>query len=234
MRILVVAATGFEVLPFTRFLEEKFVRIGEASFQKGPVQVSVLITGVGIAMTTYALSRLYSLQRFDLAINAGIAGAFHRESSLGDVVEVSADTMGDLGVEERDGRFTSIFSLGLCDPNLAPFTDGWLHNPDREGLAFLPKVSGITVHKVHGSEERIREARDLYHAHVETMESAAFFYVCLQENIPFLAIRSISNYVEPRNREAWNIPLALEKLNQVLIGILEGFSGSITEEKEPG
>ncbi|MBK7474784.1 MAG: futalosine hydrolase [Haliscomenobacter sp.] len=234
MRILIVAATGFELLPFTRFLEEKFVRSGEYTFQKGAVQVSVLITGVGITMTTYALARLFPFQRFDLAINAGIAGAFHREPSLGDVVEVSADTMGDLGVEERDGRFASVFSLGLCDPNLAPFTDGWLHNPDREGLAFLPKVSGITVHKVHGSEERIREVRELYHADVETMESAAFFYVCLQEKIPFLAIRSISNYVEPRNREAWNISLAIENLNQVLIGIIQGFSGGIKEEKEPG
>ncbi len=229
MRILVVAATGFEVLPFTRFLEDKFVRSGEAVFQKGPVQVSVLTTGVGVAMTTYALTRLFMLQRFDLAINAGIAGAFNKHLNLGDVVDLHVDTMGDLGVEERDGQFTSVFALGLSNPDLAPFQDGWLHNPDTEGLSFLPKAKGITVHKVHGSEESIRRVRELFHADVETMESAAFFYVCLQENIPFLAVRSISNYVEPRNRDAWNVPLAIEELNRVLIGIIDGFTGDFTD-----
>ncbi|MBK6948478.1 MAG: futalosine hydrolase [Haliscomenobacter sp.] len=233
MRILIVAATGFELLPFTRFLEEKFVRSGEYTFQKGAVQVSVLITGVGITMTTYALARLFPFQRFDLAINAGIAGAFHREPSLGDVVEVSADTMGIWEWKNATAGLRPFFLRTLRSQPCAVY--GWLASQSRPGRpGFSPKVSGITVHKVHGSEERIREVRELYHADVETMESAAFFYVCLQEKIPFLAIRSISNYVEPRNREAWNISLAIENLNQVLIGIIQGFSGGIKEEKEPG
>ena len=49
------------------------------------------------------------------------------------------------------------------------------------------------------------------------MEGAAFFYVCLCENIPFLQIRAISNYVEQRNEKNWNIPLAIKNLCLTLI-----------------
>jgi len=53
------------------------------------------------------------------------------------------------------------------------------------------------------------------------MEGATFFYICAIEKIPFLAIRAISNKVEPRNKKGWNIPLALNnlagKMNEVLL-----------------
>ena len=58
-----------------------------------------------------------------------------------------------------------------------------------------------------------------YHPDIETMEGAAFFYVCSREKIPFMALRAVSNIVEPRDREKWNIELALAnlsvKLNEV-------------------
>jgi len=34
-------------------------------------------------------------------------------------------------------------------------------------------------------------------------------------------IRSVSNYVEKRNKENWNIPLALKNLQSILIELLE-------------
>jgi futalosine hydrolase len=46
------------------------------------------------------------------------------------------------------------------------------------------------------------------------MEGAAVFYVCLNENIPVLQIRSISNYVEDRDTTKWDIPLAIKQLNK--------------------
>jgi futalosine hydrolase len=53
------------------------------------------------------------------------------------------------------------------------------------------------------------------------MEGASFFYVCTLEKIPFLSLRAISNRIESRKRNKWNIPLALhnltEKLKEVII-----------------
>jgi futalosine hydrolase len=52
------------------------------------------------------------------------------------------------------------------------------------------------------------------------MEGAAFFYVCSKENIPFLALRAVSNRVEPRDKAKWNIPLALKNLSDELGKVL--------------
>ena len=38
--------------------------------------------------------------------------------------------------------------------------------------------------------------------------------------VPFLEIRAVSNFVEPRNRQSWDISLALSNLASVLYGFL--------------
>jgi futalosine hydrolase len=55
------------------------------------------------------------------------------------------------------------------------------------------------------------------------MEGAAFFYICASEKIPFVALRGISNMVERRNKNKWNIPLALDNLALKLEDVLELF-----------
>jgi futalosine hydrolase len=51
-----------------------------------------------------------------------------------------------------------------------------------------------------------------YDPDIETMEGAAFFYICARECIPFISVRAISNMVERRDRKKWNIPLAIDNL----------------------
>jgi futalosine hydrolase len=52
------------------------------------------------------------------------------------------------------------------------------------------------------------------------MEGAAFFYACRQMNVHGMQIRAVSNYVEKRNREAWNIGLAIKNLNTFAIDLV--------------
>jgi futalosine hydrolase len=52
------------------------------------------------------------------------------------------------------------------------------------------------------------------------MEGATFFYICSREKIPFLAVRAISNKIELRNKNNWNIPLALKNLSDKIIDVL--------------
>ncbi len=59
----------------------------------------------------------------------------------------------------------------------------------------------------------------VYNPDLETMESASFFYICALEKVPFIAVRSISNMVEERNRDLWNVPLALQSLHEITKGI---------------
>ncbi len=48
------------------------------------------------------------------------------------------------------------------------------------------------------------------------MEGAALHYVCLQEQIPFVQIRSVSNYVGERDKTKWKMKEAIENLNTEL------------------
>ncbi len=223
MHLLIVAATPFEIQPFLNHLESTFEKVSDFHFKKNELEIQVLITGVGMTFTAFCLGHVLANNQFDLAINAGIAGAFDRSLKIGDVVQVISEQFGDMGVEENDGRFTDLFEMGLFEKDRLPFENGKLLNHITEDFEFLPKCNGLTVNKVHGEKSSIAAIQDKYDVDLETMEGAAFFLSCKFSEVPFLAIRSISNYVEPRNRDNWDLPSAINNLNEVLIEILNVF-----------
>lgn len=224
MRLLIVAATPYEVLLLQQYLEANFEQSEEGVFQRGELQIQILITGVGQILTAFALGSILSTQSFDLLINAGVAGAFDRNLKLGTVVNVVSERLGDLGAEDRDGSFIDVHELGLIEGNTPPFENDALANPTVMQFDFLPNVKGLTINKVHGSDESIAAIQKKYpNIQIESMEGAAFFYAALMADVPFLQIRAISNYVEARNREAWELGLAIEELNKVLVEMIEGF-----------
>lgn len=218
MNLLLVAATPFEVQGYIDYLDQHFIKTQAFRYHKGEIQVAVLITGVGLPLMAYALGSVLHTSEWSLAINAGVAGALDSTLKIGDVVQLTSERFADLGVEEADGQFTDIHEMGLIEANQAPFQAGRLINNDSNDYAFLPGVHGISVNKVHGFTSSITAIKSKYpDAQVESMEGAAFFYACLLHKIPFLEIRSISNYVEARNKDNWNLPLAIENLNNTLI-----------------
>ena len=109
MQILLTAATPFEIAPTLKWLREKFSLKEEGVFEKNGLAVFPLITGVGSVATAFHLGQFFANNRPDLALNAGIAGAFDKKLALGDVLNVTTECFGDLGVEEADGRFTDLF-----------------------------------------------------------------------------------------------------------------------------
>ncbi len=91
MKILVTAATTFEIQPFMDHLAGK-------NYQN--CQVTTLIGGIGMMHTAYQLGRQFALSRPDLAIQAGIAGCFDHSWEMGKVVIIDREQLGDLGVED--------------------------------------------------------------------------------------------------------------------------------------
>ena len=214
MQILLVAATPFEIAPTFSWLQTHFQQRSEGVFEKDGLLVQTLVTGVGMTATAFHLGNCFTQNRPDWAINAGIAGAFDTNLNLGDVVQIVSERFSDLGVEEADGRFTDLAELGFLPQSS-------FSNP-QPPIPNLRSCHGATVNKVHGAEASIQKIRDKYpEIQVESMEGAAFFYACLAAGVPFAEIRSISNRVEPRNRDAWDLPLAIRNLNGVLVGMLE-------------
>lgn len=217
MHILLVAATPFEIAPTIAWLETHFQQSSEGVFEKENLQVQILVTGVGMTATAFQLGHYLAQHRPDWILNAGIAGAFDPSLNLGDVVQIVSERFGDLGVEEADGRFTDMAELGFMPQTMFP-------NP-QSPIPNLRSCAGLTVNKVHGAASSIEKIQEKYpEAQVESMEGVAFFYACLAAGVPFIEIRSISNRVEPRNRDAWDLPLAIRELNEVLVGILEAIA----------
>lgn len=213
MKTLIVSATEFEVKPAMEAL----------------TGVEFLVTGAGMVNTAYLLGKQLAVNKYDLVINAGICGCFDRKYALGTVFNITADTFADLGADDN-GTFVDIFGLGLMDKDAHPFTDGWISTPTplrgtppKLGGEFIPamEVKGITVNTVTGSQQSIDKLIAKYNPVVESMEGAAFAYVCAMEGQNYLQIRAASNYVEPRNRANWQMGLAIQNLNNYLIELLK-------------
>ena len=213
MNILLVAATKSEVEPL---LKEFAKDPAEAGFNLGQLRVKCLISGVGMFATSFAMAKELSIHQYDLAINAGIAGSFDRHFILGQVLHVTDDTFADFGVEDGD-QFISMYDLGLALNQYDPIDP----NLKSSSLDRLAKARAITVNKVHGHEKSIAATAARLNPQLESMEGAAFFYACWQFSLPSIQIRAVSNYVERRNRDQWNIPLAIEQLNQFLCNFMK-------------
>jgi futalosine hydrolase len=223
LRILIVAAANREVIDFVPELE--FVHQIEQnykSYQYGNLHVDILITGYGSAFTAYYLTRALNMINYDLVINIGLAGSFDHFLEQGFVVNVIQDQFADLGLEHKNNLFT-IYEEELMNENDFPFAEGKLNslgNFEIEEIDSLIPVKAITVNNLRSDPKWIKLMRAKYNPEIETMNGAAFFYVCLSEKVPFLQIRSISHFVEIRRIENWSIPSAIQNLTESLITIL--------------
>lgn len=215
MHILLIAATTFEIQAVTNFLQH----------QEHPLRghtASIEVTGIGSMATTYHLTRSIRDKRPDYVLQAGIGGSFSRHFPPGRVVLIEKEMTGDLGVEEN-GVFKDLFEMGLQQDGEHAATSRWLVNPhtvnwESQGLAL---VNGVTVNEITTRASRIEQLQQNYGVTVESMEGAAFHFVCLQEGIPFLQIRSISNYVGERDKKVWKMKEAIAALNDQLINIFK-------------
>ena len=210
MKILIVSATEKEIFPTLNKIK---------SFNHDDLGVDILVTGIGAVFTTYLLTRKLSEKEYDLVINAGIAGSFNLDLNIGDTVYVQSDQFADLGFEDKD-EFYTVFEKGFIAKDQFPFKNALLENPYEFDFN-LKKVSAITVNTTHGCKKNIDLFKNKFNADIETMEGAAFFYVCLNEGVKFFQIRTISNYVEERNEAKWNIPFAVKNLNEQLLKIID-------------
>ena len=224
MKILVVAATREEIGPLLEGVldcelwvvgEEKKHNIQNQTTDNRQPTTDVLITGVGMTATAFALGRHLATNQYDLAVNLGIAGSFDRNIALGTVVEVVEDTFTELGAED-DARFITLDDLGFGRT---------IYKTDARIADYYPpqalwQVTAATVNTVHGEDASITKLHQRINPQLESMEGAAFFYACEQAGLPALQIRAVSNYVEKRNRDAWNIGLAVKNLNTFAAEVL--------------
>jgi len=191
MKVLILASTSREIL------SEEFT------------DCDILISGIGMINACFELTNYLKNNNPDLIINIGVAGAFNKDIPLGHVFEVSKDCFSEIGVQDKN-RFLNLNEIGF----------DVITNFNYQKETKLVQARGITVNTVHGEKKTINEVFNRLKPDVESMEGAAFMMVSQKFNIRFIQIRSISNYVEERNRENWNLDLAIRNLNIELRNII--------------
>ncbi|WP_232697827.1 futalosine hydrolase [Brevibacillus daliensis] len=184
-----------------------------------------IIGGVGPMAAAASTARALALSTYDLVICAGIAGGFIGRVEVGSLVVAKELIAADLGAETEDG-FLSVDELGFGSARI-------LADSDRASLvlqllqeAKLPVTSGtiLTLSTVTGSEKTADELANRYpKAVAEAMEGFGVATAARDFGVPVLEIRSISNSIGPRDREAWRIKeamTALETAGSVLREVL--------------
>jgi len=221
LKILAVAATQAEA----DILENiPGINVTTKGFSFESNEINLVVTGVGSVATAWAMTKwISSGSKPDLAVNIGIAGSYSDDIAVGEVVVPVSDCFADAGINTGKG-FLTLAEAGLEDPDAFPFRSGRIIAENRfvvRIMELIRPVNAVTVNTATGSLNSIKMISERYHPDIETMEGAAFFYVCSRENIPFLAIRSVSNRVEEiRNRGKWDIQLALNNLSEKLKDVL--------------
>lgn len=195
-------------------------------YRFGNLEIRLLITGVGSISTAWAIKEWLSVnEKPDLAINGGIAGTYMENIRIGDVVMPATDCFADAGIEDKD-NFLTLSEAGLMNPDEFPFKQGILHADPRycdQMEGHLKPVNAITVNTATGSETTRIKMVKKYNPDIETMEGATFFYICIREKMPFLALRAVSNRVESRDKSKWDIDSALVSLSEKLEEIILTF-----------
>jgi futalosine hydrolase len=212
MHLLLVSATDFEI-------NETADWLNQSAFHHNAPKAELLISGVGQLKTCFNLQKKIQVQRPELVIQAGFGGTGSKED-ICKVFAIRSEKIADLGLMEKSG-FTSIFAMGLEQPDNFPFREGKLINPYRRLMEWtgLPLIDGITVNEIKSSDFAgfQRNAVPV----VESMEGAALHYVCLMEKIPFLQIRSISNVTGDRDKTRWKLKEAGKNLNEALVLLIQ-------------
>lgn len=179
-----------------------------------------ITTGVGIMHATYTIYDSIVQHKPDMMIQLGIAGAYNTKLQLTDVVAVISEQLGDAGAEEKDSML-DLFDLGFLQDSF-PFADKKLTNFHLNIWNIdLPLVRSLTVNSSSGTTDTIKKRLEKYNSDIENMEGAPFHYAALHHQIPFIQFRCISNYVEPRNKENWEIEKAIKKVTEAVVTFIQ-------------
>ncbi|SDY76034.1 futalosine hydrolase [Thermoactinomyces sp. DSM 45892] len=205
-RVLVVTAVELERKAVLRGLGQENGRVKVIAAGVGPVTSAVQTT----------LELVKNQKPYDLVIIAGVAGGFVGRADVGHIVVASQIRSGDLGAESLKG-FISIDELGFGSG--AVEVDEKMTKRIYQTLiqAGAPVSIGpiLTMNTTTGTKETAKRLIANYpEARAEAMEGFGIATAAQKMNIPVCEIRTISNLVGPRDRDAWKLEDALLRLEE--------------------
>jgi futalosine hydrolase len=222
MKLLIISATSIEIKPLLTGLGKgRVLQHHVTRYRYKQYDIDILITGVGMVPTAVFTSIVLGKYKYDAVFNVGICGSFNLDIPLGTVLNIASDCLPETGAEDGE-HFLSLIDLKLLDQDEFPFSGGKLINDsifESNLINGLLIATGVTVNTVHGNSLNIELFLKRQHVDVESMEGAAFMFSCKLHKNRHIQIRSVSNYIEDRDVTKWDIPLAVQTLNQFMFDL---------------
>lgn len=222
MRLLAVTAVTAEYDAVLRHLgpatPNGIGRYPAASVDTGAGRLDVVAGGVGMAASAAATATALALASYEVVVSLGVAGGFDGRAGIGEVVVADQILAADLGVDAPDG-YRTLGELGLADTGIATGARCDLvaaRLGARTGLV-------LTVTTVTGTDERAAYLRDRWGPVAEAMEGYGVWSAArtgAPDTFP-LEVRAISNRVGRRDRDAWDLPAALDALARASARLFE-------------
>jgi futalosine hydrolase len=213
--LLVTVATENEIKPLEQFFAAT-----------GPVEI--LVTGMGPVATAISVSNYLSLHgpRIDGVVNIGVAGAYLDSGvAILDICLAQQEFLGDYGIcmqngiQDFDSDLSKTSTPLLFSNDLVSRVKNILHNHNIE----FKVVNFVTVNCCTGTTKRGEYLREKFAAGCENMEGAAVVMACKKFAIPCVEIRCVSNIVEDRNTENWQLADAIENICRVIKVVLQDY-----------
>ncbi len=176
---------------------------------QAPDGVETLITGVGPVEASCAVAAALAQRRYDLVVNAGIAGVFDGAASIGDGVVVAEDTM-ELALES--GAPLAL-PVGIRLVDTARSDAALVERLKANGFAAL---RAVTVARVTASETTARRLARECGAQVESMEGFAVLRAAERAGVRAVELRGISNRCGNRETSGWSFAAGVAGLHRVL------------------
>jgi len=216
--------------------------LGSKSIIEGTLadqQVLICVGGMGKVNAAHAATLLLSRFLPDALVIFGVGGAYPSSGAqVGDIAIAKEEIAGDEGVLTLDGfKNTEYIGIPLLKTATSMIYTAY-RAPDallKQALQALVSYHETGVAKAHlgafvtlstctGTWSRAQELEERYHGLCENMEGAAAAQVAELHGIPWLEVRGISNIVEDRDVEKWDIPKAADAAQKAVIHILDIFN----------
>lgn len=234
--ILIIAAMPLETILLEKTLSHAD-RIKAPGFEylEGTLgRLNIILCAAGVGKINAAAATAVLIERHDprLVINTGCAGAYIGSGlSIGNLAVASEEVLADEGVMSKDGwKDLAYMKLpALKHGGRQYFNTMSLSKHASEKAMRLADCYGVslvrgrfaTVSTCSGTRQQGAELSERWDVIAENMEGAAVAQVCLRYGVDCLEIRGISNLVEERDMEKWELTLAVEAAQRFVLKYLE-------------
>ena len=192
-------------------------------FLRGKIkEKSCILVKSGIGKVNAARTTQIMLNQFDIqyVINLGAGGSINGLLNIGDVLigkEVVQHDFDITAFGHSKGYITGVGDKIICNRNLISELEQIIQSiPER---SYQIKIGVIATGDIFCTETWMKDKiRAKFNADVVDMECAAIAQVCYLDNVPFIAIRSISDTPNGENATTFdeNLKLASKRCANIL------------------